>query len=72
MREVKDANGEVFVAYYELSDMPPCRKCGVPPVVKGNCQSQRLECPECGIRTMQSTSGPDYRTWMDVMGGDAE
>lgn len=71
MREVTGVNGEVICVIYEPSDMPPCRKCGVQPVVKGNRQSQRLECPACGIRTRQSTSGPDYRTWMDVMGGDA-
>lgn len=72
MRELRSVGGEVVAVYYESSDMPPCRKCGVQPVVKGGRESQRLECPECGIRTRQSTSGPDYETWMAVMGGDAE
>lgn len=71
MKQLKNADGDVIATFYEPSDMPPCRKCGVQPVIKGNWQSQRLECPECGIRTRQSASGPDYRTWMDAMGGDA-
>ena len=72
MRELKSVGGEVVAVYYEPSDMPPCRKCGVRPVVKGGHESQRLECPKCGIRTRQSTSGPDYETWMAIMGGEAE
>ena len=64
-------DGKVLATFYELSDMPPCRKCGEKPVIKGNQQSQRLECPECGMRTRQSTSGPDWNTWAEVMGGDA-
>ena len=39
------------------------------PVVKGNHSSQRLECPSCGMRTRQSTSGPDWDAWEAVMGG---
>ena len=69
MKEIKGANGEVLATIYDPIDMPPCRKCGVQPVEKGNHQSQRLECPVCGIRTRQRASGPDYQTWMDVMGG---
>lgn len=71
MEHLRGIDGDVIATFYEPADMPACRRCGVQPVVKGNCQSQRLECPECGIRTRQSTGGPDYRTWMDVMGGDA-
>ena len=71
MQQLKNADGDVIATYYEPADMPPCRKCGVQPVIKGNHQSQRLECPKCGIRTRQSTCGPDYRAWMDVMGSDA-
>lgn len=55
----------------DVSDMPPCRQCGAKPVVKGSSQSQRLECPVCGLRTKQRTCGPDWETWMAVMGGDA-
>lgn len=73
MKQLKGFDGKVIATFYEPSDMPPCRKCGVQPVVKGNHQSQRLECPTCGIRTKQSTSGPDCKTWMAVMGnGDSE
>lgn len=71
MRYLRDSDGKVLATFYELSDMPPCRKCGEKPVIKGNQQSQRLECPECGMRTRQSTSGPDWNTWAEVMGGDA-
>ena len=62
-------NGKVVFVQRELSDMPPCRACGVQPVVKGNHSSKRLECPSCGMRTRQSTSGPDWDAWEAVMGG---
>lgn len=71
MKRIELCDGSALVIH-DPSDMPPCRKCGARPVVKGGHQSQRLECPECGMRTRQSTSGPDYGTWMAVMGGDAE
>lgn len=71
MKYMRGVNGEVIATFYEPSDMPPCRNCGVQPVIKGKThQSQRLECPECGMRTRQSTSGPDWETWMAVMGDD--
>lgn len=72
MKQLKNGKGEVIATYYEVSDMPPCRMCGVQPVIKGNLQAQRLECPKCGIRTRQSTSGPGYKTWMAVMGGGTQ
>lgn len=56
--------------YFDLEDMAPCRVCGVAPVLKENqSQATRLECPKCGIRTRQSTSGSCYGEWNAVMGG---
>lgn len=59
--------------YLELEDMPLCRACGCAPVIKGNrtlngCGNTRLQCPECGIRTGQSTDGQaKFRVWLAVM-----
>lgn len=64
-----DLGDEIF-GYFELEDMAPCRVCGVAPVLKeSQGQATRLECPECGIRTRQSTSGSCYGEWNAVMGG---
>ena len=59
--------------YLELEDMPLCRACGCAPVIKGNrtlngCGNTRLQCPECGIRTGQSTDEQaKFRVWLAVM-----
>lgn len=59
--------------YLELEDMPLCRACGCAPVIKGNrtlngCGNTRLQCPECGIRTGQSThEQAKFRVWLAVM-----
>lgn len=62
--------GDKTITYHELEDMPPCRACGVAPVIKGKQpQGDRLQCPKCGIRTGQSTSEEQkFRTWLAVMG----
>lgn len=61
--------GEIH-GWFDLEDMAPCRVCGVAPVLKENQgQATRLECPKCGIRTRQSTSGSCYSEWNAVMGG---
>ncbi len=62
--------GDEIIGYFDLEDMAPCRVCGVAPVLKeSQYQAKRLECPECGIRTRQSTSGNCYAEWNAVMGG---
>ena len=73
MHELK-MGGETVATYYEPEDVPPCRACGVKPVLKGKpYQSTRLECPVCGIRTGMSTSdNVNYGKWIAVRGGGSE
>lgn len=62
--------GGETIGYFDLEDMAPCRVCGVTPLLKeSQGQATRLECPNCGIRTRQSTLGSCYGEWNAVMGG---
>lgn len=61
---------DLTIGYWELADMAPCRACGCAPVLKENsAQALRLECPQCGVRTRQTTGGGCWAEWNAVMGG---
>lgn len=62
------------VAFYEASDLAPCRACKVPPVYKESTSSSGdyVRCPKCGIKTGSSTAGLEALVprWNAIMADD--